>query len=191
MKIWHVADFEICIVSLCRHLFLMVLAVVNRHVLHLLWKPAWTLKIFIEQVFQFKVLSKIMLQAHACVQKHFSLAHYIDWNVNKLAWMDSCYSLSFRISFKLHLLGPIVIIMIFERFKTGVKQILFPCLWLFFSFLTQEAKCKRPNFTYNWIKIETGLEKKLLRQTPSLPLRKFLGLCNSFYGDVGMFNVAG
>ena len=25
MKIWHVADFEICIISLCRHLFLMLL----------------------------------------------------------------------------------------------------------------------------------------------------------------------
>jgi len=145
-------------------------------VLHLLWKPAWTLKIFIEQLFQFKVLSKMMLQAHAWVQKHFSLTHYTDWNVNKLVWMDSCYSLSFRISFKLHFLGPIVIIMIFERFKMGVKQILLPCLWLFFSFLTREAKCKRPNFTYNWIKIETGLEKKLLRQTPSPPLQKFLGL---------------
>ena len=41
------------------------------HVLHLLWKPAWTLKIFIEQLFQFKVLLKMMLQAHSYLRKHF------------------------------------------------------------------------------------------------------------------------
>lgn len=188
------------IVSLCRHLLLMVLAVVNRNVLPLLWKPAWTLKIFVEQLFQFKVLSKMMLQAHAWVQKYFSLVHYIDWNVNKLVWMDSCYSPSFRISFKLHFLGPIVIIMIFERFKMGVKQIFFPCLRLFFSFLTQEAKCKRLNFTYNCMNKNWDRSgKKVINANPLPPSPEIPGpltppptrIFNSFCGDGGMFNVAG
>ena len=41
------------------------------------------------------------------------------------------------------------------------NEFFFLCPRLFFSFLTREAKCKRPNFTYNCMKIETGLEKNI------------------------------
>ena len=68
------------------------------------------------------------------------------------------YTLSFKISFKLHFLGLIVITMIFVLFKTGEERILCPLSSaFFFRFLTREAKCKRSNFTYNCMKIETGI----------------------------------
>ena len=45
----------------------------------------------------------------------------------------------------------------------------------FFPFATRETRCKQRNFMYDCMKIDTGLEKKSLRQPP-IPCSKLLGL---------------